>query len=544
MDFKTFSFDVSRAFVSDHRGFIDDEILAKILGWIRSRNLKSLASCSEHFPAALSSRTTFAFLRQVEALFKKNAVFAEPEICEQAARLAFNRAERICRITNRRLDHYFAQRDRLDPDLDKWMTRAEAYINRVLGSEVDGFVEDLPRLIRFTAGATASSSRRNSSPYRKVKLTQRCSPGGRPYLMAMSKFFGYPPVRTISQTYNRVEVVPKNWKTDRTIACEPEGNIPFQLAFDEYAKRRLRKFGIDLSDQTRNQHLAKEGSLTGKYATIDLSMASDTVAYNAVAWLFPRAWFRYLSAFRSSFATGSFGVLKYAKFSSMGNGTTFAVETLIFAACCHAVGSKQFSVYGDDIIIETELASDLARLLKFLGFSFNHEKSFLQGPFRESCGADWHGGYNITPFYLRKWSNLKAQICHNVNGLVSVAIPGGKLWEMLRDLVAEFNLPLVPYNEDTMSGVFIDVRTAYSRRLIKVKHQIPRFRAYKFVDRVLKVQDSRTLFLWYHDKYRIRGRLSKRYLERSRTPAFDVRCTRKWVRWIPPAVGADRKSVV
>jgi hypothetical protein len=94
--------------------------------------------------------------------------------------------------------------------------------------------------------------------------------------------------------------VPKNWKTFRTIACEPDGALPFQLAFDTFAKRRLRARGINLSDQSRNQLLAKEGSINGSLATIDLSSASDTVAFNTVALLFPTEWFDVLNAFRST----------------------------------------------------------------------------------------------------------------------------------------------------------------------------------------------------------------------------------------------------
>jgi hypothetical protein len=59
----------------------------------------------------------------------------------------------------------------------------------------------------------------------------------------------------------------------------------------------------------------------------------------------------------------------------MGNGYTFTIETLVFAAICKSIGSRQFSVYGDDIIIETELYEPLVEMLSYLGFEVNKEKS-------------------------------------------------------------------------------------------------------------------------------------------------------------------------
>lgn len=537
MDFNTLTYDACRHYVTDNSGTLGPENSELILGWIRSRNLKSLVSCCSLIPSALQDGTMFSILRQIEAFFKKNAIFAEPISCERNALLSFDRAERICRITNRRLDYYFCKRDRLDPDLASLVEKASRYIEMVLGDHRI-FLEELPRRVRFTSGATASSSRRNSRPHQKIKLRMRASAGSDPYLCSLSKWFGYSGLRTVHQSYNRVEIVPKNWKTARTIACEPEGNIPLQLAFDGYAKDRLRRFGIDLSDQSRSQRLAYEGSIDGSYATLDLSMASDTVSFNTVAWLFPKPWFDFLNRTRSQYATGRFGIRKYAKFSSMGNGATFCIETLIFAALCHASGSRHFAVYGDDIAIEPQFVDTLMRGLRFFGFSLNLDKSFTSGPFRESCGADWFEGKNVTPFYIRKWSGLKAQFCHNVNGLASVALPGQALWRFLLNIVKEMKLPLVPFSEDTMSGVFVDVPTSYALGLIKTKHQIAKYRAYKPVMPQFNVYDSRTLFLWYHDRYRMKTIIGKDALIRSRVPAFVHRYVRKWVHWTVPVVGA------
>jgi hypothetical protein len=145
----------------------------------------------------------------------------------------------------------------------------------------------------------------------------------------------------------------------------------------------------------------------------------------------------------------------------MGNGSTFCIETLIFAACCHAVGGQNFNVYGDDVIIETEKLEAYRKLTHFLGFTINMEKSFATGPFRESCGGDYFDGVNVTPTYLRTVPRRKADWCHLVNTMATLSYPGGKLAECLVKITRDEKLPLVPWNLSTLSGVWIDPDEAY-----------------------------------------------------------------------------------
>jgi hypothetical protein len=479
-------------------------------------------------------------LLQVEAFFKKNADFSDDSTCFEAARQSFLAAERRCRITNRRLEHYYFQRGRLDPDLELWCKRAESHIRHVLGS-FGRFFEEIPRRIRVTDGATSTRSRRQSQPYKKVGLEWMCPKAGEPYLRALAAFYGYTDLRVKSTCLNRVEVVPKNWKTHRTIACEPDGALPFQLAFDDYAKERLRTFGVDLSDQFRNQELARVGSVDGSFATIDIASASDTVSLAVVDLLFPKEWVDYLKAFRSSHYKGKFGLGKYAKFSSMGNGSTFAIETLIFASACYAVGSKTYAVYGDDIVIETALVQDLLRLLRYLGFRVNVDKSYTDGPYRESCGAYWHHGISVTPFFLRGSMTGKPDWCHVVNGLAQIATPEGSLWELLKSLIGSMRLPFGPYQEDSTRYVHLDVHECYRLGLIRTRTTgryawIPRVSGYVSKDTPRYVWDSRTLFLWYLNRYRVNKNTAQlQELVTSRVPTLDRKYVRKWVRWIPPA---------
>jgi hypothetical protein len=210
---------------------------------------------------------------------------------------------------------------------------------------------------------------------------------------------------------NSIITVPKNYKTDRTIAKEPDMNIYIQKGIGRVIRYRLKSVGINLDDQTPNQLGALEGSITGQLATMDLSMASDTVACRLVEWLLPPDWGHALELARSPIGvlpSGEF--VHYQKFSSMGNGYTFELETLIFWAiaqecCCpDNIWRKDTSVrvYGDDIVIPTPFYGLLESKLTEVGFKPNPGKSFFEGPYRESCGKHYFQGMDVTPFYVRK----------------------------------------------------------------------------------------------------------------------------------------------
>jgi hypothetical protein len=540
METQMMPYDVCRGYLADVGHELGPELQAKALGFLRSRNLKGLCSMSELEGWHCLSARQAQILLQIEAFFKKNADLSDEKKCFEAARKSFMDAERRCRITNRRLDYYYDKRHRLDADLALWWKRAEIHIRRVLGP-FGRFFEEIPQRIRVTDGATSTRSRQESIPYLKIRGRLMCSEAGSPYLRALATFYGYDGLRIKTTCLNRVEVVPKSWKTHRTIACEPDGSLPFQLAFDDYAKERLRRIGVDLSDQLRNQALAKQGSIDGSLATIDLSAASDTVSLNVVHALFPEGWRQYLTSFRSSHYKGKFGLGKYAKFSSMGNGSTFAIETLIFAGACYAVGSKTYSVYGDDIIIETDKVPALLRFLRFLGFRVNTDKSFWDGPYRESCGAYWYLGQSVTPFFMRGEYSGKPDYCHLVNGLSSIGTPEGSLWAWCKSLTRRLQLPIGPFQDDSTRYVNVDVPTSHRLRLIKTPKVgeyswIPRVKGFVHKNITGEVRDSRTLFLWYLNRYRLNKNPQQlKELITSRIPTSKRKYVRKWVRWIPPA---------
>lgn len=528
---------------------VDQKLRSSILGMNRARDFKSLSSCTSHFDWHLHSVNEWRFLRQIEAFFKKNALFASPDECAEAAKLAFFENEQRCAATNSSLkDLIGSTKKGLPLKLLQQILQMERYVSTTLG-DVTTFIAQLPELMKVTPGATAQSSRKDSLPQLKLKMRLFCTARAKKYLRALFRFHGFNEPLLKTTTSNRIELVPKNWKTDRTIACEPEGNLPLQLAFDTYAKRCLRKRGIDLSDQSANQKKAKHASIYNDYVTVDFSAASDTISYNTVALIIQPDWFRFLSDVRSPDYRGAFGDGTYHKFSSMGNGCTFTIETLLFAAACHAVGSRNFLVYGDDVIIERKYYEEFIALTSFLGFSINVDKSFSDGPFRESCGKDYFDGTDVTPVFIRSIDGRKVSLCHLVNTIGELTYPGSSLEKLLFNLIKEEKLPLVPWQESTLSGVWIDPQTARNLGVLRRRHGLDSFKAYVPKCRWRRFPDSRGYYLWFIMKKALLsyggpwdGKSRADVTQTSSVPLFDHAYVRKRVAWSMPRQFWDNPS--
>jgi hypothetical protein len=224
---------------------------------------------------------------------------------------------------------------------------------------------------------------------------------------------------------NAVVTVPKTSKIDRVIAIEPGLNLWLQLGLGRCIRKRLGKVGIDLTDQTRNMKLSRKASINANLTTVDFSSASDSIAYELVRTLFSepnsKEWFDVMEVIRSQYGKIAGKVFKWNKFSSMGNGFTFDLETLIFytaaIVCCeaHGVSTEDVSVYGDDVIIPTVAYDTFCSFSTFLGFTVNRSKSFSDGPFRESCGAHYFRGVDCKPVYLEERLDLPVRVYNFAN---------------------------------------------------------------------------------------------------------------------------------
>jgi len=223
---------------------------------------------------------------------------------------------------------------------------------------------------------------------------------------------------------NRITTVPKNAKTDRTIAIEPTANIFLQKGIGSWLRQRLGKVArLSLNDRTLNQKFAARLD----YATIDLAAASDTISIEIVKLLLPEEWIFLLDALRSPKYQLGGTWRSYEKWSSMGNGYTFELESLIFWALCVATLSidsdrSHAVVFGDDILVPVHSAeSCIATLIEF-GFEVNQKKTHFRYLYRESCGAHFYNGLLVTPIYQKEVPNHVEEIYHMANRLRHVAL--------------------------------------------------------------------------------------------------------------------------
>lgn len=246
---------------------------------------------------------------------------------------------------------------------------------------------------------------------------------------------------------NELFYVPKTALTKRTCALEPTLNSFYQKGLGATLRSSLMSHGLLLEKaQSTHRRLARRGSIDESVATLDLRNASGTIAREFVRAVTPRDWFQNLESCRSPHtlqikpnnsygASGNVKVERHLleQYSSMGNGFTFELETLLFAAICMTVadiiGLKlkpgvNFSVYGDDIIVPTEMAEQVAYALEDLcNFEVNAEKSFTRGPFRESCGGDYFMGFWVRAPYLKETPNTPEKWISLHNKLYAAGIP-------------------------------------------------------------------------------------------------------------------------
>lgn len=279
----------------------------------------------------------------------------------------------------------------------------------------------------FSGGASTSRARTVSHPANKYLGQADITPAARAWFELT--FESCPGWNVFGDLLSINEVkgnilftVPKNTTIDRVACKEPDLNMFLQKGVGDYLRRCLRREGINLNDQTRNQDLARRGSITGDLATLDLSSASDSVSSALVELALPPLWYSLLNGLRSPITLIDGEEHVNEMFSSMGNGFTFELESLLFYALSRTTAyfrgvSGIISVYGDDIICPSALAADIITVLEYCGFSINLDKSFVSGSFRESCGGHYNNGVDITPFYIRKPIETLTDIIHIANAI-------------------------------------------------------------------------------------------------------------------------------
>lgn len=331
---------------------------------------------------------------------------------QKVAEDGFIAAEEKCRVTNERL----LQRN---AGVEPILYRALRKIADVLGDfDIDEWLD----LSGWGPGVTLTLRGSDATYFRKFHHDGEATPAFARIIPKLLSFLS-PHWAPNAKLYegNRVITVDKNAKTDRVIAIEPSLNLYFQKGVGAMIKRRLKRWGVDLSDQSINQDLARSGSWDNRLATVDFSAASDTISYRLVADLLPFEWYQVLDVLRSPRGLFRNSLIEYEKFSSMGNGFTFELESLIFWAIAKAVVPEDhelyhsISVFGDDMIIPSDYVDLYSEICNHIGFEVNAKKSFSSSYFRESCGGYFWNGVSIKPVRMeRSVSSEEEKICfHN-----------------------------------------------------------------------------------------------------------------------------------
>lgn len=298
-------------------------------------------------------------------------------------------------------------------------------------------------------------------------------------LFESSSFHRSSTLAMASEGIAKLICVPKDSTSLRTITAEPVLKQFYQQGLGAYLRDSICKCNvlsnsIALTDQSKNQVLAMEGSLNGKYATLDLSSASDLLSVGLVSIVFGARPVFLEHALRSrspQVDTGN-GIHDMAKFAGMGNALTFPVQSVAFALIAISAilvqdgkepsyanarrASRNVRVYGDDIIVDADYAHQVCDWLTSFGLKINRKKSFLVGNFKESCGVDAFKGIDVTPVYVRHEPVLSARDPDRIAALVSASnqfLMKGlhKTAEYLRSIVDSYiRLPMVSRNSSSL----------------------------------------------------------------------------------------------
>lgn len=368
---------------------------------------------------------------------------------EGAAVATFYACERRNATTNARLARFIPEQmllehpgdDRVARFIDEWR------------KDVDFVLGTLPTHLtpRFSGGATYGDSGTLTTTPDKMSSTPQITSSARDLLCFWQETSWFRALceerpwqsDPLTVRGNIFFTVPKDAEKRRGCCKEPSLNIAFQLDVGRLMKTRLRRIGIDLkTGQDLHKSLAQKASLTGELATIDMSNASDTLCRLLPRLVLRKEWFTLLDSLRATHTLMRDGKwVRLEKFSSMGNGFTFELESLIFATLARRVVADEggdpdlVKCYGDDLIVPVRHTKSVLAALAFFGFEPNNRKTFAEGPFRESCGGDFFGGVPVRAHYLEELPDEPQEWISLANGLRRVAFANANSshrWDTVR----------------------------------------------------------------------------------------------------------------
>lgn len=359
----------------------------------------------------------------------------------QAAVDKFIETEHDCYRVNRRMRSITGNYGLTVPDmafidrLDRWKEKIRIVLGRV------------PEYLEpsFSGGSTTTTRKLESTIFDKLSMTPERYEHSTWVVDTMFYSSRWGDITHMRGIYPRVArangyfTVPKNGLTDRSCCMEAVVNLAYQLAVGKVLRKRaLKALNIDLNHGAELHNLmALKGSLVGDVATLDLSSASDRWARELVRYLLPSEWCVLLDSLRATHTSFGGKRLFLEKFSSMGNGFTFELETILFATLAQVVMAEEgvdgeVLCYGDDLIVPVAVGVPLGDALASVGHQLNLEKTFLKGPFRESCGGDYHSGEAVSTAKLEKLPEEPSDWISFANNLRRVAGGREKYWALVR----------------------------------------------------------------------------------------------------------------
>lgn len=357
---------------------------------------------------------------QAIAIFKKNLYlqgtgFKDAKTLHNESIERFHDLERVNALTNHRLTF---EKTFFDVSL---IEETKRIIRTVIG--------DKPPLDRyrpmFGPGSTFLLPAARSTIADKLDSQIDATPHALIYLAeaksASPRLFNYFVNTIVTVPGNRFSSVAKDFRKRRPISVEPVFNMLLQKNIGDFIRNRLRRVGIIIREQ-QDFHKFLLREFHDVYSTIDQSDASDRISIELIRNILPPDWFLYLNRIRSRRTLIGDTYYELEKFASQGNGFIFELETLVFYAIAQAAiilstnSEKHFvSAYGDDVIVSEAHFDAVCHAYERMGFKVNTEKSFRDGPFKESCGYDVFNGIPVRPFYLKEFSRGLAGIYEAYN---------------------------------------------------------------------------------------------------------------------------------
>jgi len=487
-----------------------------------------------------------------------------------------------------------------EKDVEDFLHRNQSLrkVNVEIARQLDPIISDLLRGVEFEPwGHHGTGSTADAGRCHPIEKTLFIAPDRlhdyvfRHWLHANVRDYIPFPERVLSGTGERtayVTTVPKTALKRRIIAVESVTQQWFQQLVMRALYRHIAKHipNIPIRDQSVQCERAYVGSIGGKYATIDLSAASDSISWDLVKIAYRHSGvLPYLYMTRSRLIRVNEVSYPLNIYATMGSACCFPVMCILLYAVCVLVsnnaGQKRCdcTVYGDDIICPTKLVRDIHSVLEELGFTMNENKSYFDDTpfnFRESCGAEYFGGTDVTPVRLsRRFSAeaisdspgsltervdlANALLAHGyyftrqwvISGLLDQCVPppifGDLDGQIHTDDVATNYLALRRYNSDWQRLECLVTTTKPSDLLLKhIGATEPWISSrdhisdrsfdylYEHDERVKSLIDHLSYFNWWSSRNDEEfDSLFKEILRITSSPAtkFDIRLTTEWRTW-------------